>query len=113
MKSRSFNTRIQKLYLKSAAILLCLTASAKLIGLSHDTSFQNLNDSVFYFLTNRQLLLIVSALEIIVAGYVLLPTILIKKIFIGVLVGDTILCISFWTILGKRTAAVQMSWRSA
>jgi hypothetical protein len=81
MKSRSFNTRIQKIYLKSAAILLCLTASAKLIGLSHDTSFQNLNDSVFYFLTNRQLLLIVSALEIIVAGYVLLPTILIKKIF--------------------------------
>jgi hypothetical protein len=84
MKSRSFNTRIQKLYLKSAAILLCLTASAKLIGLSHDTSFQNLNDSVFYFLTNRQLLLIVSALEIIVAGSVLLPTILIETKIISV-----------------------------
>ena len=78
MKSRYFNTRIQNFYLKSAAILLCLTASAKLKGLSYDTSFQDLNDSVFYFLTNRQLLLVVSALEIIVAAYILLPTVLNK-----------------------------------
>lgn len=69
-KQRYSTKRVRTLYLYSCAIILLLTGIIKLLSIAQTRSFLDLEDPVFSFLTERQLLSAVAVMEISIAGAV-------------------------------------------
>src|ERR1043165_3376221 len=64
--------RLEQAFVSSAAVLLLLTAVAKLFSLTGSVGILDTRDPVFSFLNTRQMLLLVALIEIAVASFVLL-----------------------------------------
>ncbi|WCJ59542.1 hypothetical protein NXS98_00035 [Fontisphaera persica] len=62
--------RIEDLFLKSAAVILAVTAMCKLISVAGEAKVMALADPVFRFISLRQLLLVTALAEGAVAWYV-------------------------------------------
>src|SRR5436190_12634681 len=66
-------TILTRVYLKSVAFLLLLTAVGKLILAFGDAKVIGEQNPAFGFLSNRQVLFLAAALELVVLGCLLMP----------------------------------------